>query len=97
MACIRYLSLAAVTEARIRSCSGLQLNEGRIVLNHSAPRRPTRPIQRAESCQVLLHALVTLPSPFVPPETVVAPAVYTARAILHVKGGDVWRSPDPFR
>ena len=34
---IRYLSLAAVTEARIRSCSGLQLNEGRIVLNHSAP------------------------------------------------------------
>ena len=41
--------------------------------------------------------LVTLPSPFVPPETVVATAVYTARAILHVKGGDVWRSPDPFR
>ena len=41
--------------------------------------------------------LVTLRSPFVPPETVVATAVYTARAILHVKGGDVWRSPDPFR
>ena len=33
--------------------------------------------------------LVTLPSPFVPPETVVATAVYTARAILHGKGGDV--------
>jgi hypothetical protein len=56
MARIRYLSLAAVTEARIWSCSGLQLNEGRIVLNHSAPLRPTRPIERAESCQVLLHA-----------------------------------------
>ena len=50
------LSLAAMTEARIRSCSGLQLNEGRIVLNHSAPWRPTRPIERGESCQVLLHA-----------------------------------------
>ena len=33
--------------------------------------------------------LVTLRSPFVPPETVVATAVYTARAILHGKGGDV--------
>jgi pyruvate dehydrogenase (quinone) len=33
--------------------------------------------------------LVTLHSPFVPPETVVATAVYTARAILHGKGGDV--------
>lgn len=52
----RNLSLTAVTEARIRSCSGLQLSEGRIVLNHSAPWRPTRPIDRAESCQVLVHA-----------------------------------------
>ena len=34
--------------------------------------------------------LVMPPSPFVSPETVVATAVYTARAILHGKGGDVW-------
>jgi hypothetical protein len=53
---IRYLSLAAVIEARIRSCSGHQLNKGRIVFNHSALWRATRPIERAESCQVLLHA-----------------------------------------
>ena len=33
--------------------------------------------------------LVTSGSPFVPPETVVATAVYTARAILHGNGGDV--------
>jgi pyruvate dehydrogenase (quinone) len=34
--------------------------------------------------------LVTPPSPFVSPEAVVGMAVYTARAILHGKGHDVW-------
>src|SRR5271166_3714480 len=34
--------------------------------------------------------LVTPPSPFVSPEAVVGMAVYTARATLHGKGGDVW-------
>ena len=34
--------------------------------------------------------LVTPPSPFVSPEAVVGMAVYTARAMLHGKGGDVW-------
>jgi pyruvate dehydrogenase (quinone) len=34
--------------------------------------------------------LVMPPSPFVSPETVVATAVYTARAILHGKGRD-WK------
>src|ERR1700722_14181675 len=34
--------------------------------------------------------LVTPPSPFVSPEAVVGMAVYTAKAILQGKGGDVW-------
>jgi pyruvate dehydrogenase (quinone) len=34
--------------------------------------------------------LVTPPSPFVSPEAVVGMAVYTAKAMLHGKGGDVW-------
>jgi pyruvate dehydrogenase (quinone) len=34
--------------------------------------------------------LVTPPSPFVAPEAVVGMAVYTARAMLHGKGHDVW-------
>jgi pyruvate dehydrogenase (quinone) len=34
--------------------------------------------------------LVTPPSPFVSPEAVVGMAVYTARAMLHGKGHDVW-------
>ncbi len=34
--------------------------------------------------------LVTPPSPFVSPEAVVGMAVYTARAMLHSKGDDVW-------
>ena len=34
--------------------------------------------------------LVTPPSPFVRPEAVVGMAVYTAKAMLHGKGGDVW-------
>jgi hypothetical protein len=34
--------------------------------------------------------LVTPPSPFVSPEAVVGMAVYTARAMLHGKGNDVW-------
>jgi pyruvate dehydrogenase (quinone) len=34
--------------------------------------------------------LVTPPSPFVSPEAVVGMAVYTAKAILHGKGHDVW-------
>jgi pyruvate dehydrogenase (quinone) len=34
--------------------------------------------------------LVTPPSRFVLPEAVAGMAVYTARAILHGKGGDVW-------
>jgi pyruvate dehydrogenase (quinone) len=44
----------------------------------------------------LLHAkvkpmqLVTPPSPFVAPEAVVGMAVYTAKAMLHGKGHDVW-------
>ena len=33
--------------------------------------------------------LVMPPSPFVSPETVVGMAVYTDKAILHGKGGDV--------
>jgi hypothetical protein len=56
MARIRYLNLAAVTAARIRSCCGLHLNEGRIVLNHFGALATYAPIERAESCQVLLHA-----------------------------------------
>jgi pyruvate dehydrogenase (quinone) len=34
--------------------------------------------------------LVTPPSPFVSPEAVVGMAVYSAKAMLHGKGGDVW-------
>ena len=34
--------------------------------------------------------LVTPPSPFVSPEAVVGMAVYSARAMLHGKGRDVW-------
>jgi pyruvate dehydrogenase (quinone) len=34
--------------------------------------------------------LVTPPSPFVEPEAVVGMAVYTVKAMLHGKGGDVW-------
>ena len=34
--------------------------------------------------------LVTPPSPFVSPEAVVGMAVYTAKAMLHGKGHDVW-------
>jgi pyruvate dehydrogenase (quinone) len=34
--------------------------------------------------------LVTPPSPFVSPEAVVGMAVYTAKAMLHGKGNDVW-------
>jgi pyruvate dehydrogenase (quinone) len=34
--------------------------------------------------------LVTPPSPFVSPEAVVEMAVYTAKAMLHGKGHDVW-------
>ena len=34
--------------------------------------------------------LVMPPSPFVRPEAVVGMAVYTAKAMLHGKGRDVW-------
>ena len=34
--------------------------------------------------------LVMPPSPFVSPEAVVGMGVYTARAMLHGKGHDVW-------
>jgi pyruvate dehydrogenase (quinone) len=34
--------------------------------------------------------LVTPPSPFVSPEAVVGIAVYSAKAMLHGKGHDVW-------
>jgi len=34
--------------------------------------------------------LVTPPSPFVSTEAVVGMAVYTAKAMLHGKGSDVW-------
>jgi pyruvate dehydrogenase (quinone) len=34
--------------------------------------------------------LVTPPSPFVSPEAVVGMGVYTAKALLHGKGHDVW-------
>jgi len=50
----------------------------------------------AEPGPALLHAkvkpmqLVTPPSPFVSPEAVVGMAVYSARAMLHGKGHDVW-------
>jgi pyruvate dehydrogenase (quinone) len=50
----------------------------------------------AQPGPALLHVkvkpmqLVTPPSPFVSSEAVVGMAVYTARAILHGKGGDVW-------
>jgi len=50
----------------------------------------------AERGPALLHVkvkpmqLVTPPSPFVAPEAVVGMAVYTARAMLHGKGHDVW-------
>jgi pyruvate dehydrogenase (quinone) len=37
--------------------------------------------------------LVTIPSPLVAPEAVVGMAVYTARAMLHGKGHDVWEIP----
>ena len=84
-----------------RSCEG----DGTLGARHLESRRArgVRSDLAREPSPALLRVevkpmqLVTLPSPFVPPETVVATAVYTARAILHVKGGDVWRSPDPFR
>src|SRR6266436_3454562 len=50
----------------------------------------------AQPCPALLHAkvnpmqLVMPPSPFVSPEAVVGMGVYTARAMLHGKGHDVW-------
>jgi pyruvate dehydrogenase (quinone) len=50
----------------------------------------------AQPGPALLHVkvkpmqLVTPPSPFVSPEAVVGMAVYTARAMLQGKGGDVW-------
>jgi pyruvate dehydrogenase (quinone) len=50
----------------------------------------------AEPGPALLHVkvkpmqLVTPPSPFVAPEAVVGMAVYTAKAMLHGKGNDVW-------
>ena len=50
----------------------------------------------AQPGPALLHVkvqpmqLVTPPSPFVSPEAVVGMAVYTARAMLHGKGNDVW-------
>jgi pyruvate dehydrogenase (quinone) len=50
----------------------------------------------AQPGPALLHVkvkpmqLVTPPSPFVSPEAVVGMAVYTARAMLHGKGHDVW-------
>ena len=34
--------------------------------------------------------LVTPPSPLVAPEAVVGMAVYSAKALLHGKGADVW-------
>jgi pyruvate dehydrogenase (quinone) len=34
--------------------------------------------------------LVMPPSPFVSPEAVIGMAVYSARAVLHGKGQDVW-------
>jgi pyruvate dehydrogenase (quinone) len=50
----------------------------------------------AQPGPALLHVkvtpmqLVTPPSPFVSPETVVSMAVYSAKATLHGKGQDVW-------
>jgi pyruvate dehydrogenase (quinone) len=50
----------------------------------------------AQPGPALLHVkvkpmqLVTPPSPFVSPEAVVGMAIYTAKAILHGKGHDVW-------
>ena len=50
----------------------------------------------AQPRPALLHVkvkpmqLVTSPSPFVSPEAVVGMAVYSAKALLHGKGGDVW-------
>jgi pyruvate dehydrogenase (quinone) len=50
----------------------------------------------AQPGPALLHVkvnpmqLVTPPSPFVSPEAVVGMAVYSARAMLHGKGRDVW-------
>jgi pyruvate dehydrogenase (quinone) len=50
----------------------------------------------AQPGPALLHVkvkpmeLVTPPSPFVSPEAVVGMAVYSARAMLHGKGHDVW-------
>jgi pyruvate dehydrogenase (quinone) len=56
----------------------------------------TIPTWLAQPGPALLHVkvkpmqLVTPPSPFVSPEAVVGMAVYTARAMLHGKGHDVW-------
>ena len=50
----------------------------------------------AQPGPALLHVkvtpmqLVTPPSPFVSPEAVVGMAVYSAKAMLHGKGDDVW-------
>jgi pyruvate dehydrogenase (quinone) len=50
----------------------------------------------AQAGPALLHVkvnpmqLVTPPSPFVSTEAVIGMAVYTAKAILHGKGHDVW-------
>ena len=55
-------------------------------------RSPFRPGSRTRSglrVKAKPMQLVTPPSPFVSPEAVVGMAVYTARAILHGKGGDV--------
>ena len=50
----------------------------------------------AQPGPALLHVkvkpmqLVSPPSPFVSPEAVIGMAVYTAKAMLHGKGHDVW-------
>lgn len=44
----------------------------------------------AAAVKVKPMQLVTPPSPFVSPEAVVGMVVYSAKALLHGKGGDVW-------
>jgi hypothetical protein len=56
LACIRIGASPPSLTPAFGAASSLQLNEGCIVLVHWAPRRSTRPIERAESCQVFLHA-----------------------------------------
>ena len=45
---------------------------------------------RTGLCLALTMQLVMPPSPLVAPEAVVGMAVYSARAMLHGKGHDVW-------